>query len=109
MVTARYCSHRSYNLYNYSMESALLLPHSEYEGNWGTERLTQLGVEKAGIWLKSVCLRAVLPSKVTFLKYLLCARHYAMLITCISFVRGTGAYHAHFQVGKLRCSLSKVT
>lgn len=49
MVTARYCSHsRSYNLYNYSMESALLLSYSEYEGNWGTERLTQIGVEKAG-------------------------------------------------------------
>lgn len=54
--------------------------------------------------------RVVPPLKVMFMKYLLCARHYAMLITrLISFVRGRGAYHAHFKMGKLRCSWSKVT
>lgn len=32
----------------------------------------------------------------------------SMLIACIiSFVRGRGAYHAHFKMGKLRCSWSR--
>lgn len=87
MVTARYCSHRSYNLYNYSMESALLLPHSEYEGNWGTERLTQLGSRKSR-HLARVCMPKSSSSfesntyEILTLCQALCYAHYLHHLIC---------------------------